>query len=187
MLLLRQCGSDAVCKRPSACTQVGLPPPCPAMRLLQPCSYNRAGLRNRTCRLRLYTGMNVSTLRDCMHVCAGDALVQLQEVTLCTPNYENALFKGLSLTVAPGDRLLVMGPSGCGKTSLLRCLGGLWTAGTGTIETPPIAQVKVCTNGNAFGRRQHAGQPTYFLDSPLASCNSVESLVIKRTGASLPI
>ncbi|KAG5187995.1 ATP-binding cassette superfamily [Tribonema minus] len=43
---------------------------------------------------------------------------------------------GPSLTLAPGDRLLIEGPSGAGKSSLLRAIAGMWTRGAGAIYRP---------------------------------------------------
>ncbi|MFW6113226.1 MAG: ABC transporter ATP-binding protein, partial [Thermodesulfobacteriota bacterium] len=40
----------------------------------------------------------------------------------------------LSLTVAEGEFLVLVGPSGCGKTSVLRCVAGLESPTSGTIE-----------------------------------------------------
>jgi len=39
----------------------------------------------------------------------------------------------LSLTIMPGEFLVLLGPSGCGKTTLLRCLAGLETPDQGEI------------------------------------------------------
>ena len=61
----------------------------------------------------------------------------LQNVTLNTPNYERVLVKSLSLTVRPGEGLLIVGDSGCGKSSLLRAIAGLWYADSGSILRPP--------------------------------------------------
>jgi len=40
----------------------------------------------------------------------------------------------VSLDIASGEFFMIVGPSGCGKTTLLRILGGLETATSGTIE-----------------------------------------------------
>jgi iron(III) transport system ATP-binding protein len=41
---------------------------------------------------------------------------------------------GVSIAVEEGHTLALLGPSGCGKTTILRCLAGLETADTGSIE-----------------------------------------------------
>ena len=40
----------------------------------------------------------------------------------------------ITLSIAPGEFIVLLGPSGCGKTTLLRCIGGLESASAGTIE-----------------------------------------------------
>ncbi len=64
------------------------------------------------------------------------ARIALSQVTLQTPNYQSTLVRDLSLTVQPGEGLLVMGQSGCGKSSLLRAIAGLWRSGSGRIVRP---------------------------------------------------
>lgn len=59
--------------------------------------------------------------------------ITLASVTLHTPNYDRILVKGLSVTVKPGEGLMIVGESGSGRSSLLRAIAGLWRSGTGTI------------------------------------------------------
>jgi phospholipid/cholesterol/gamma-HCH transport system ATP-binding protein len=42
--------------------------------------------------------------------------------------------RGVSFNVLPGEQLTLLGPSGCGKTSTLRCIAGLETPDSGSIE-----------------------------------------------------
>lgn len=46
------------------------------------------------------------------------------------------LLRGIDLTVAPGQSVLVSGPTGSGKSTLLRAVAGLWPFGRGVIELP---------------------------------------------------
>ena len=67
--------------------------------------------------------------------------LELNNLTLQTPNYQRTLIESLSVTLPAGRGLLVRGPSGCGKSSLLRAIVGLWDAGTGTIIRPALSQM----------------------------------------------
>ena len=49
----------------------------------------------------------------------------------------NELLKGIDLSVAPGETLVLFGPSGCGKTVLLRAIAGL----------EPAARANITING----------------------------------------
>ncbi|AFZ33395.1 ABC transporter domain-containing protein (plasmid) [Gloeocapsa sp. PCC 7428] len=61
--------------------------------------------------------------------------IALHDLTLCTPS-QKTLIRELSLTVNPGQSLLITGVSGVGKTSLLRAIAGLWHYGSGHITRP---------------------------------------------------
>jgi vitamin B12/bleomycin/antimicrobial peptide transport system ATP-binding/permease protein len=67
--------------------------------------------------------------------------ISLKGVTMMTPNFGRTLVKDVTVDVQQGDSLLIVGPSGAGKSSLLRVIGGLWDAGTGTVSTPTPADM----------------------------------------------
>jgi vitamin B12/bleomycin/antimicrobial peptide transport system ATP-binding/permease protein len=67
--------------------------------------------------------------------------IELEKLTLMTPDYSRALQRDLSLEVTEGDSLLLTGPTGIGKTSLMRAVAGLWTFGSGRILRPPREEI----------------------------------------------
>jgi len=52
----------------------------------------------------------------------------------------NHVLRGISLTVAPAEAVVVIGPSGSGKTTLLRCINMLedYQEGTVTVDGEPV-------------------------------------------------
>lgn len=65
----------------------------------------------------------------------------LDNITLDTPKHHKTLIKELSLSIKPGDRLLITGNSGVGKSSLLRVIAGLWTSGKGQLLRPDLQEM----------------------------------------------
>jgi putative ATP-binding cassette transporter len=63
--------------------------------------------------------------------------LSLEHMTLLTPGGERMLVKDLTLTIEPGQGLMIVGESGTGKSSLLRAIAGLWYRGSGRIRRPP--------------------------------------------------
>lgn len=49
------------------------------------------------------------------------------------------------LTVAPGERVLLLGKAGSGRTSFFLAIAGLWSAGSGRITVPPDHDVAYLT------------------------------------------
>ncbi|MGC4003807.1 MAG: ABC transporter ATP-binding protein/permease [Pirellulales bacterium] len=70
----------------------------------------------------------------------GDA-IDIDDVTLLTPDRRRTLIENLSAVIQPGDNLIISGASGGGKSSLLRGIAGLWNAGTGKIASPELGDM----------------------------------------------
>ena len=69
------------------------------------------------------------------------ARLAMQRVTLLTPNYQRTLVEDLSLSLEPGEGLVLVGHSGSGKSSILRAIAGLWNAGTGHLTRPHLKEM----------------------------------------------
>lgn len=67
--------------------------------------------------------------------------LELNHLTLKTPNYERTLVENISVRLKVGQGLLIMGASGCGKSSLLRAIAGLWQSGEGQILRPDLQEI----------------------------------------------
>jgi putative ATP-binding cassette transporter len=67
--------------------------------------------------------------------------LELDNLTLQTPDHQRTLIRNVSLGVADGQGLVIVGASGGGKSSLLRAVAGLWRAGSGTIRHPDLDQM----------------------------------------------
>ena len=59
-------------------------------------------------------------------------LIEFQSVA---KSYNGRLaVEDFSLSVEPGERIVILGPSGCGKTTVLRLLAGFITPDAGSIQ-----------------------------------------------------
>lgn len=65
----------------------------------------------------------------------------IENLTLRTPNQARILINDLSMSINPGEGVLIVGASGCGKSSLLRAIAGLWRSGSGRIIRPEVSEI----------------------------------------------
>ncbi|MBL6596591.1 MAG: ATP-binding cassette domain-containing protein [Candidatus Puniceispirillum sp.] len=57
------------------------------------------------------------------------------ELSAVTKSFDaNHVLKGIDLTIAPKESLVIIGTSGCGKSVLMKCLNGLITPDSGSIK-----------------------------------------------------
>jgi ATP-binding cassette, subfamily C, bacterial exporter for protease/lipase len=61
-------------------------------------------------------------------------VLTVENVTAAPPGAAQAVVRGLSFAIAPGDALGVIGPSGSGKSTLARLLVGVWSAVGGKVR-----------------------------------------------------
>ena len=74
-----------------------------------------------------------------------------------TGDAEQAVLRGVSMTVEPGEWVAIMGPSGCGKSTLLHLLGGLDDPDGGTVELGDDELGRLKVAARAVLRRQKVG------------------------------
>lgn len=77
--------------------------------------------------------------------------------TLNSADQTLPLFKALSLTLAPGERLAIMGTSGVGKSTLLACLAGLDAIDSGNITLLGQNLAECSIDARAQLRQQQVG------------------------------
>jgi putative ATP-binding cassette transporter len=66
--------------------------------------------------------------------------VALKQLDLALPDGQ-PLLDDVTLTLAPGDTVLLTGPSGAGKSTLFRAIAGIWPFGAGAVRRPAGARI----------------------------------------------
>lgn len=85
------------------------------------------------------------------------------EVRNATKHYaERPILRGVSLTVAKGERVALLGPSGCGKTTLLNCIGGVDRVDGGELLLAGQSMGALDSDGLSLLRRASIGSVFQF-------------------------
>ncbi|HVR51588.1 MAG TPA: ABC transporter ATP-binding protein [Pseudorhodoferax sp.] len=80
------------------------------------------------------------------------ARIELEQVAVGWPGQPPAV-DGLSLTIAPGDKLVLLGANGCGKSTLLKLLNGLVFASAGQCRYDGVELTPAKLRERGFARR----------------------------------
>lgn len=70
------------------------------------------------------------------HAVHPDGYLAFEGVRILLPD-GHVVIEDASVSVTPGERVLIVGETGAGKSTLFRAVAGLWPWGSGTILTPP--------------------------------------------------
>ncbi|RZS47475.1 type I secretion system permease/ATPase [Sphaerotilus mobilis] len=79
-------------------------------------------------------GLDITERETALELPAPRGQIDLERVVYAFPGQRQAVIKGVSLSLAPGQCLGIIGPSGSGKTTLLRLLLGIWQPQSGTVR-----------------------------------------------------
>ncbi|MDB6119633.1 MAG: transporter ATP-binding protein, partial [Verrucomicrobiaceae bacterium] len=75
------------------------------------------------------------------HIDEAGQVVNLNKLSVRTPDASKTLVKELSFELAARQSLIIMGASGTGKSSVLRTIAGLWSNGTGSLQRPALSEL----------------------------------------------
>lgn len=92
--------------------------------------------------------------------CKGKGLsVEMSNVVFTYPNQLNPTLKGITLTIHPGDRLLIEGKNGSGKTTLMQIIASLYDIQNGQIvyQGLPKANLNMSSIRSVIGNCMNQG------------------------------
>lgn len=89
---------------------------------------------------------------------------------VCKRFGRNEVLKGIDLTVAPGEVMVLLGPSGSGKSTFLRCINHLERVDAGELRV----------DGSLVGYREHKGKIYEQKESEIAADRTEIGMVFQR-------
>lgn len=97
--------------------------------------------------------------------------------SFASPAGQREVLIGVSMNMAPGDRMAIMGPSGSGKSTLLSILGGLEPPTGGTVRLDGAAPWSMTADERAAFRNRRIG--FVFQEHHLLSgCSAIDNVVL---------
>jgi ABC-type uncharacterized transport system fused permease/ATPase subunit len=91
--------------------------------------------------VELTNGIKETSLNNSKIELLEQPYISLNNLTLQHPQQQSNLIQDLSITIQPGQSLVIIGASGVGKTTLLRAIAGLWAYGEGKIGRPDSTKI----------------------------------------------
>ena len=108
---------------------------------------------------------------------SADSTLHVDDVSLALPNGQ-VLLNAASLTINPGDKLLLSGTSGAGKSTLFRAIAGIWPFGRGRVRRPEgkrtlfLPQKPYLPIGSLRDTVSYPGKPGEFSDAAIVAALS---------------
>lgn len=105
---------------------------------------------------------------------SADSTLHVDDVSLALPNGQ-VLLNAASLTINPGDKLLLSGTSGAGKSTLFRAIAGVWPFGRGRVRRPEgkrtlfLPQKPYLPIGSLRDTVSYPGKPGEFSDDAIVA------------------
>ena len=105
---------------------------------------------------------------------SADSTLHVDDVSLALPNGQ-VLLNAASLTINPGDKLLLSGTSGAGKSTLFRAIAGIWPFGRGRVRRPEgkrtlfLPQKPYLPIGSLRDTVSYPGKPGEFSDDAIVA------------------
>lgn len=94
------------------------------------------------------------------------------------------IFRGISLTVKPGERIGLTGPSGCGKSTLAKILAGYEQPAEGEVlfEGTPLPRTGYCPVQMIYQHPEQAANPRWKMEKILCEGWTPDAELLKDMG-----